>query len=237
MVTYDDSYYQNNLQNHDRIGVVWYARKINMFIESGPILDFGAGTGHLVKRLIEPNFAIETNKFAISRIEENSPRTKIINNIESLSDNSLKGIVLLHVVEHIYDEELVRLFEMFYKKLTINGKIFVATPSLGGLANNLKKHKWNAFKDLTHINLKSSKEWRDFFTSRNFQIIRTYGDGFYDFPYSNNIHLNLRLILKSLINLLAKNSLFNEFQTENVVFELKKISLGDSNYDSNSLIS
>ena len=58
------------------------------------------------------------------------------------------------------------------------------TPDLGGRAQALCGSTWNAYRDPTHINLKTHREWRSFFVSEGFEIIREGTDGMWNVPYS-----------------------------------------------------
>ena len=48
---YDAAYYDANGQAGDRPALRWYVRMVRRYVGQGPYLDFGCGTGHLLRRL------------------------------------------------------------------------------------------------------------------------------------------------------------------------------------------
>jgi SAM-dependent methyltransferase len=48
---YDAAYYATNGQAGDRPALRWYTRMVLRYVGAGPYLDFGCGTGHLLRRL------------------------------------------------------------------------------------------------------------------------------------------------------------------------------------------
>ena len=103
--------------------------------------------------------------------------------ISKIKNNSIDFISALHVLEHISDDELNKVFKKFKKIISTNGILMLATPAKEGLAHQIKKKKWIGFKDKTHVNLKNYKEWIDFFTNNNLKLIKASNDGLWDFPY------------------------------------------------------
>ena len=48
---YSEEYYRDNGQSGDRPALRWYTRLVRRYCGVGPYLDFGCGTGHLLRRL------------------------------------------------------------------------------------------------------------------------------------------------------------------------------------------
>ena len=48
---YGPDYYRDNGQSGDRPALAWYARLVRRYCGPGPYLDYGCGTGHLLRRL------------------------------------------------------------------------------------------------------------------------------------------------------------------------------------------
>jgi hypothetical protein len=57
-------------------------------------------------------------------------------------------------------------------------------PDLMGKGHTIKGKDWFAFRDASHINLKTRDEWKNVFTSRGFTLHKTGTDGLWDFPYT-----------------------------------------------------
>jgi hypothetical protein len=221
---YDNNYYKNNGQDADRIALVWYARLIKTHFQRGPILEFGAGVGHLTKRIPTPIYAFEINGYAKSKILKNAKLARVIEfeEFEVLHD-FFCGIVSLHVFEHLTESEVNETIELFHKLLSDGGRVLISTPALNGFAHKIKGDEWIAFKDRTHINLKSSEYWINVFSEKNFVLVKTFSDGFYDFPYGSKFSFkNLKLLIVTLINLALKKPILRVDQGENNIFIFEK---------------
>jgi SAM-dependent methyltransferase len=221
---FDENYYKSNNQEKDRAALVWYARVIKKAIPGGPSLDFGAGTGHLVKRLPMPRYALEINESAKSAIEKNSPNTVLLKNIEEAVDAKIKFKVVtaLHVVEHITDHDLVHVLTQFKKILAKDGIILISTPAKNGVAHHLKGEKWLALTDETHINIKDYGDWEKLFQGLDLRILRSFADGFYDFPYGKLWHpRNIKFVFLTVFNLISSVPFLKWNYGENNVFLLK----------------
>ena len=51
MKEFDEQYYDRNRQLQDRPALWFYARLVRRWLAPGPVLDFGCGTGFLLRRL------------------------------------------------------------------------------------------------------------------------------------------------------------------------------------------
>jgi SAM-dependent methyltransferase len=194
IVSYDQKYYEENAQIGDRPALWFYARLIHRLIQHGPILDFGCGTGYLVRRLrrwtVTDGF--ELSAFARSHGEKLSPTSRFFSDIELIPSNYYNGIVSLHVLEHINDEGLDVVLRCWRRIARPGAKFVLVVPDVDGLGHSLKKEKWMGFRDPTHINLKSATRWIDFFSAKGLTVDRAGTDGLWDFPYvsvSKAVHI------------------------------------------------
>lgn len=220
---FDEDYYKNNGQDKDRIALLWYARIIKKIVANGPSLDFGAGTGHLVKRLPMPSYALEIHGTAKSVIEKNAPNAIFMSGLQEVVDSKLKFniITALHVVEHINDSELRNIFIQFDKILAEDGMILISTPAQNGSAHLIKKEKWLALSDPTHINIKNYDEWVKIFETSGFRVVKSFADGFYDYPYGKITHpKNFKFVFLTAMNLLSRTPFLKINDGENNVFLL-----------------
>jgi SAM-dependent methyltransferase len=220
---FDENYYKSNKQAKDRVALVWYARIIKKAIPGGPSLDFGAGTGHLVKRLPMPRYALEINESAKSAIGKNSPSTVLLKNLEEAVNSKIKFkiVTALHVVEHIADHDLVQVLTQFKKILAEDGIILISTPAKNGVAHLLKREKWLALTDETHINIKDFGDWEKLFQGSDLRILSSFADGFYDFPYGKLWHpRNIKFMILTVFNLMSSVPFLNWNYGENNVFLL-----------------
>ena len=171
---YNEKYYEINAQIGDRPALWFYARLIHGLIQQGPILDFGCGTGYLVRRLRRwiPTDGFELSTFARSHAEKLSPTSRFFSNLELMPSNYYNGIVSLHVLEHISDQELDVVLRCWKRIARPGAKFLLVVPDVDGLGHSLKKEKWMGFRDPTHINLKSAKNWIDFFSTKGLAVDR-----------------------------------------------------------------
>ena len=198
MSSFNEEYYNNNKQEKDRIGLFFYLNIIKKYFKPKTVLDYGCGTGFFLKRLskishIQNTFGFELSDYARNEAIKNSPLSKIVNNLDQISSDSIDLIVSLHVIEHVKDNNLIKIFNSFKRILKKNGSIVISTPSKNGLANILKKEKWIAYTDATHINLKSYKDWELFFKNQKLRIKKSASDGLWDFPYKTDKNILLKI--------------------------------------------
>ena len=225
---FNQSYYKFNKQNVDRIGNLFYFNIIKKNFEFKSYLDFGCGVGFLLKRIekikgLNAIYGVETNVFAIEQSKKNTKLSKIFNHIDQI-DIKFDLITMLHVVEHIYDEDLSELLKKIKYKLKTNGRILISTPAKNCLAHRLKNNNWIGFKDQTHINLKDYENWLKFFGEQKLFVLKTYSDGLWDFPYGRFIkHLKyIKVYILMYIQIFFGKLLLKYNQGETFIFILKK---------------
>ncbi len=227
-ISYNKHYYKFNNQNADRIGNLFYKNIIKKNFKFQTYLDFGCGVGFLLKKIekiknLKRTCGFEINDFAIKRSIQNTKKSDIFKNLENINFK-FDLISMLHVVEHINDDDLSKLLLKIKNKLSNNGKILISTPAKNGLAHQIKKNDWIGFKDPTHINLKNYGEWMTYFNKENLFVIKTFSDGLWDFPYGGIInHLKyLKIYFVMLIQIFFGILILNHNQGETFIFILKK---------------
>ena len=224
---FNKEYYKSNKQDKDRIGLLFYKNLIKHYFKPSTILDYGCGTGHLLKRLsqikkIQTKYGYEINEYAINAAKKNSNST-IISDLNIIKDRSLDIIISLHVIEHLNDSQLEEVFKSFKRILKKNGTIIFSTPAKNGLAHEIKKNNWIGLSDKTHINLKSFEGWASFFQSKNLQVLKSSNDGLWDFPYNtkNKKLAIIKIILKMIFQIFTGKLYLKHNQGETFIFFLK----------------
>lgn len=232
---YNESYYNFNKQNKDRIGNILYSNIIKKNFKFKNFLDYGCGVGFLLKKIekikgLEQTCGFEINDFAIQNSIKNTNKSKIYNN---LNDIKMKFdlITMLHIVEHINDSELNNLISEIKKKLSKGGYLLISTPAKDGLAHKIKKEKWVGFKDITHVNLKSYDEWINFFQRQKLLVTSTFSDGLWDFPYRKSMFklFFMKNIFFMTIQIFTGKLILKSQEGETFIFILK-------NNDKNNII-
>ncbi len=225
---FNEEYYQNNRQDNDRIGLSFYYNLINYYFKPSEILDYGCGTGHLLKKLsknkiIQKTYGFEVSEYANNQAKKNSKKSIIINSLDKLEDHSIDIIIALHVIEHINDNELRKIIYNFKRILKNDGVIILTTPAKNGFAHKIKKEKWIGFSDKTHINLKTFEEWKSFFHFSNLILFKSSNDGLWDFPYKtkNNKFKMLGIFFKMILQIFTGKLYLSYDKGETFIFFLK----------------
>jgi SAM-dependent methyltransferase len=187
---YGSAYYEGNGQSGDRPALRLYQRLARRHFPAGPVLDFGCGTGYLLRRLSKngPADGLEAHEHGARLAAELVPSARVVRDLAELPDAHYAGVVAIHVVEHIDDAGLADVLAEWRRILTVGGRVLVATPDLSGVAHQLKGAAWGAFDDPTHINLKGHADWAALFRRHGFEVLRSAADGLWDFPYPPQRH-------------------------------------------------
>jgi SAM-dependent methyltransferase len=185
MSTYDEDYYRANGQLGDRPALGFYVRLVSRYIGAGPYLDFGCGTGHLLRRLSQLGDAsgFEVSEFSAERARQTAPGTTVVTSMDDLPSNAFGGITSIHVLEHLDDETAESVLATWRRVLGPGGRVLAVMPDPASRARRLMGAGWNGFSDPTHINLKPHRMWADFVTSRGFAVVREGSDGLWNPPY------------------------------------------------------
>jgi len=134
--------------------------------------------------------------------------------------------VCLHVVEHLADPILLQVLDGWTRVLRPGGHVLVVTPNLGGAAHRVLGKRWSAFKDPTHVNLKSRSEWVSFFTeSQHFEVVMEFADGYYDFPYqgTSGVLKDVFRAVRTLLQFVLGRAMLKPDDGENLVLILEKV--------------
>lgn len=185
--TYDAQYYVGNGQSGDRPALRWYARLVKRYVGSGPYLDFGCGTGHLLRRLskLGPAEGFEVSEYSARTARQTAPDCVVHTDIAELPAGHFGGMTAIHVFEHLPDEVLEDLVGRWRTILRPGGRILSVMPDPGGRGRALAGKDWVGYQDPTHINLKTHAEWRTFFEGHGLRIVREGSDGLWNWPYSS----------------------------------------------------
>lgn len=224
---YDAGYYQANGQSSDRPALAFYVRLVRRHVGPGPYLDFGCGTGHLLRRLsrIGPASGFEISPFSAARSRATAPGCAVTTSPDELPDGAFRGITAIHVVEHVDDRVADEMLATWRRVLRPGGRVLVVTPDAGGRAHELLGDRWDAFSDPTHINLKAHRAWRDFVTARGFVVRREGTDGLWNPPYGRLPRLADAAVhsVPALTQFLAGRLILRPGRGESSIFVLERV--------------
>ncbi|MEJ7844048.1 MAG: class I SAM-dependent methyltransferase [Acidimicrobiales bacterium] len=182
---YDAAYYAGNGQSGDRPALRWYVRMVRRYVGPGPYLDFGCGTGHLVRRLARhgPTSGFEISPYSAAAAQRTAPGCAVHVTLDDIPSASFSGLTAIHVLEHLDDETATSVLACWRRVLVAGGRALVVMPDPGGTARALAGEAWTGYQDPTHINLKTHEEWRAFLVAAGFTVLREGSDGLWNVPY------------------------------------------------------
>jgi SAM-dependent methyltransferase len=149
----------------------------------GRLLDFGCGTGHLLRRL-SPYFeayGYDASPQVRSRCRMTAPDVIVVEEWESFADDTFDVIVSLHTLEHL--ERPVPVVAALTQRLRPGGLFLFVVPNPGGFGHRLKRERWFAYRDPTHCSLLSRGEWAMAVRRAGLKVEWVRGDGMWDPPY------------------------------------------------------
>ncbi|MBI4516153.1 MAG: class I SAM-dependent methyltransferase [Deltaproteobacteria bacterium] len=181
---YDEQYYEGHRLDEDRIALWYYARVVRRLGRAGGrLLDYGCGTGHLLKRLTGAfeSFGYDASAYARSRARLTAPEAVILEEWASLPPGSLDVVVALHTLEHLRRPHAVM---PQLANLLRPGAVFLfVVPNTNSLGRRLKRANWFGHRDPTHYSLLSQGEWVELTRRVGLQLLWVSGDGWWDAPY------------------------------------------------------
>jgi SAM-dependent methyltransferase len=182
---YDAAYYAANGQAGDRPALLWYTRMARRYIGPGPYLDFGCGTGHLLRRLgkLDRAAGFEISPWSAETARATTSGSTVYAAMDDIPSSAFHGLTAIHVLEHLDDATATAVLACWRRVLEPGGRALVVTPDPAGRAHDLTGSRWSGFADPTHINLKTHADWRRFLVESGFTVLREGSDGLWNVPY------------------------------------------------------
>lgn len=184
MSRFGQEYYSRHGTGDDRIALWWYSRVIrHLRPQGGRLLDFGCGTGHLLKRLW-PHFdtlGYDPSPYARAECRIHAPGAVVLDDWKLIEPNSLNVIVALHCLEHVPDPQST--VDALADRLARGGLFFAVVPNTTGLGRRLKGERWFGYRDPTHCSLLSPRDWVTVMNRARLSVVSVRGDGMWDAPY------------------------------------------------------
>ncbi len=195
MSVFDQSYYDEHQTDRDRLALWYYARVIRARRpRGGRLLDFGSGTGHLLKRLRRfEALAYDPSPYARRRLAENAPGAAVVEDWQTIPEGSLDVVVALHSLEHLPQPEAT--LDGLARRLAPGGLLLAVVPNPDGWGHRLKGRAWFAYRDPTHCSLLRRDEWLDLVRGCGLCLESVRGDGMWDAPYVSFLPVPVQRLL------------------------------------------
>ncbi len=132
-----------------RLSLRWKFSLIKPFLNNGPILDYGCGTGGFLKEAMKNNckiMGVEPSTDARAIIDQAIP---VVSTIDQLPDTKFDVITLWHVLEHVYNLE--ETLKQLKSRLADRGTIFIAVPNWQSHDARHYQEKWAAYDVPRHL--------------------------------------------------------------------------------------
>lgn len=182
---YDAAYYAANGQAGDRPALRWYVQMVQRYVGAGPYLDFGCGSGHLLRRLSALGAAsgFEISPWSAATARKTAPGCAVYSASDEIPRAAFRGLTAIHVVEHLDDTTGPAVLASWRRVLVPGGRALIVTPDPSGRAHALAGRNWSGFSDPTHINLKPHADWHRLLRESGFTVVREGSDGLWNVPY------------------------------------------------------
>lgn len=225
---YDILYFAARNQDRDRPALWFYERIVRRWILPGIILDYGCGTGFLLRRLARHYdvAGYDVSPHARDAACKNVPDMTVYANEDLIPAALFTGIVSLHVLEHIDRSILPFVLARWHKALLPNGRVLCVVPDVSGRGHSLAGKNWTSFGDPTHVTLMGHREWEALFLSSGFSVYRIGTDGLWSLPYrkgKSKIADGLRYSIPMVIQFLVGRLILPAGSGESAVFLLEKV--------------
>ena len=155
-------------------------------------LDYGGGDGKFSKYL---------NSYSTTFSRFYDPYFNYLDSME-LHDKSFNAITLWHVLEHVYDLDV--LFKDIERLLSNSGKLFIAVPNINAMERKYFNNHWAAYDLPRHLYHFSSESLDKLLTNKGYRIIakkRMIFDTFYISILSSKEISYIQLIKSILLSI------------------------------------
>lgn len=185
MSNHDYFIFENRYRGPEKIIKEKHKKYIKYFKGGKDILDIGCGRGEFLELLKENKIkakGIDINNYMCTRCRKkglDAENVDVITYLNRLKDNSLGGIFISHVIEHMPPTELVELTKLAYKKMR-PGWFIAETPNHLCLYSLVNSHI-----DMSHKRLIHAETMRFLLETTGFKDIT--------FEFSSEVSKNIRL--------------------------------------------
>lgn len=224
---YDLPYFAARNQDQDRPALWFYERLVRSWISPGKILDYGCGTGFLLRRLAK-HYGVagyDVSPHARNAAVRTVTGVTVYAHPGQIPQESFTGIVSVHVLEHIERSDLTGVLACWSRSLTAHGRVVCVVPDACGRGHSLSGSRWFGYGDPTHVTLLGWQQWSEIFTAAGFSVLRVGTDGLWCLPYRPGVGMirdGLRYAIPTVAQFLAGRLLLPAGSGESAIFLLEK---------------
>ena len=198
-------------------------REIKNFCTKGTHLDVGCGEGKFVAfaSRFYSSQGMDISKDAIDFAKKTFKPLKFNCNttdqlLQMYKSDSFEVISAIDVLEHIQDPN--KTLEDISVLMKSGGVLLISVPNTHSLGRILKKNKWFALRDKTHVSLLEPNDWVDKLEKNNFKIQFIKTDGLWDSPYVPVVPVYLQhFIFKIFFNIFVYIGFLPKVKGENLL--------------------
>ena len=127
------------------------------YVDRGKVLDIGCGNGYMVNLLNElgwDSFGLEMSEIAVRAAQEMGLKIQcgsIDDDVEYYPSGSFDAVLMLQVLEHLYDP--LKVLIKVHKLLKPGGQLIVTTPNASGFMAKFWNARWRGWESPRHLNL------------------------------------------------------------------------------------
>ncbi|OVE81645.1 hypothetical protein BVY03_03325 [bacterium K02(2017)] len=209
--------YRKNLFGSQRYEYIF--DRLNLDPQKINLLDVGCGAGYFLSYLHDKNInykGLEVNKLQVKYCQELGLNVAS-NDLEAENDESYDVIVMLDVLEHLFQP--VSVFETAKKKLKKNGYIIAYTPNIHSVAYELMGSEQNTLLPFEHLCFynQQSIAYLAKMTGLNLYSLETFGLDMMDYllmkeykdqyPYTEKLH-DMMVVVQACLDKLEVSNHF-----------------------------
>jgi SAM-dependent methyltransferase len=161
----------------------WYVRMTRRYLGPGPYLDFGCGTGLLLRALARrgPCSGFEPDADLAALARRTAPGCPVVTDPAELSDGAFRGIVAVDALARLDDTAARDAVRVWRRVLRPGGRALVVAPDSAGRARELADGTDVVVEGAGRA--RSHEQWREFLVGAGFVVVREGSDGLHRPPY------------------------------------------------------
>lgn len=160
----------------------WHVRIARRYLGVGPYLDFGCGTGHLLRRLAARGSAsgFAFSEYAAGSARETAPGCPVHTTLDGIPSGVFRVVTAVGVLGRLDDDAVRDVLACWRRVLVPGGGALVVVPDAGGRARELAGESWSGHG---YPHPRSHAQWRRVVTEAGFTVLREGSDGLWNVPY------------------------------------------------------